>query len=63
MPKQPLLSKNAAELPLVQEGSVEDVRRLRPQVLFVRVAIGLLALLIAYELAQFVLGACQGYSG
>ena len=29
----------------------------------VRLAVGLLAILTAYELAQFVLGSCQGYSG
>ena len=29
----------------------------------VRFAVGLLAILTAYELAQFVLGSCQGYSG
>jgi hypothetical protein len=63
MPKQPLFSKNNAELPLVRAGAVENARRLRAHVLFVRLAVGLLALLTAYELAQFGLGACQGYSG
>ena len=61
--EQTLSSKHNAELPLEREGAVEDVRQLWPQFSFLRLAVGLLVLLAAYELAQFVLGACQGYSG
>ena len=63
MPKQPLLSQRKTNLPSIQEEGVEDTRRLLPRALFARIALGLLTLFVAYELAQFVIGACQGYSG
>ena len=63
LPKQPLTSKHNAELPSPHAGAGKDGRQLWPQFSFLRLAVGLLVLLAAYELAQFVLGACQGYSG
>ena len=61
--EQTLSSKHNAELPLEREGVVKDVRWMWPLFFFLRLAIGLLALLAAFEMAQFILGACQGYSG
>ena len=61
--KHTLSSKHNAELPLEHEGADKDFGQIWPLFLFLRLAIGLLALLAAYEMAQFILGACQGYSG
>jgi len=63
MPKQPLLSKRGAGQPSVPSGAVEGVHRQPPQFMLLRVTLGLLAIMAAYELVQFALGSCQGYSG
>lgn len=63
MTKQPLLSNSGSGVPQGKKARLRASFGTRPEFLLVHLAIGMAAIVAAYEVAQFILGACQGYSG